>query len=132
VVEENQRLICLDASALIEYFRKSKKENSFLSKLINKNYEGFIVPITAHFEVYRGAKPEQLSFWDNLFYDFIIIPYTEATNKFALEIYGDLKKKRKSISLSDLQIAATAKSLRYNEKHFEHIDSLKLITPYSL
>ena len=134
MVEENQRLACLDASVLIEYFRKTKKEKSFFAKLIDKGYEGFIVPITAHFEVYSGATKEQLPFWDNLFSDFIIIPYTEAYNKTALEIFSDLKRKRKSITISDLQIAATAKTLKYplatiNKKHFDVIDNLLLITP---
>jgi predicted nucleic acid-binding protein len=51
--------------------------------------------------------------------------------------YKQLQKVRKSIEIKDLMIAATSKSLNYplatiNEKHYIHIDGLKLITPGNL
>lgn len=77
---------------------------------------------------------QQLSYWDNLFEDILIVSYTPKINAESLVMHKQLKKIRKSIQLQDLMIAAASKSLNYplatiNEKHYVHIEGLKLITP---
>lgn len=134
MAEEVQSLISIDSSVLIEYFRKSKKENSFLFQLIQRDFQGFIASIIVHYEIFKGAILQQLSYWDNLFEDILIVSYTPQINAESLVIHKQLKKVRKSIQLQDLMIAATSKLLNYplaaiNEKHYVHIEGLKLITP---
>lgn len=137
MAEEIQRLISIDSSVFIEYFRKSKKENSFFFKLLQKDFHGFIASIIVHFEIYKGATQQQFSYWDNLFEDILLIPYTQKINQESLVIHSQLKVIRKSIELQDLMIAATTKSLRIplatlNEKHYKDIEGLDLITPDDL
>ena len=137
MVEENQRLICLDTSVLIEYFRRTKKENSFFNNLTGKDYHGFIVPVIVQFEIYIGSGSKQIEFWNNLFQDFIIIPYTESINMESVRINKALKSKRVTISSFDLFIAATAKTIgiglaTLNKKHFDKIDGLQIVTPDNL
>ncbi len=129
-------LICLDSSVLIDFYRKKKKELTFFYQLSLK-YSGFAIPVTVHFEILMGSNISQHSFWENLFEDFIIIPYTPKINFTAIRISNDLKKARKTIDFKDLLIASTAVHYNYilgtlNEKHFISIPSLKIITPKSL
>ena len=77
MAEEIQRLICTDSSVFIEYFRESKKESSFFYKLLQKDFHGFIASIIVHFEIYKGVTQQQLLYWDNLFEDIMLIPYTK-------------------------------------------------------
>lgn len=134
MVEEVQRLISIDSSVLIEYFRKSKKDNSFFFKLLQRDFQGFIASVIIHYEIFEGATLQQLSYCDNLFEDILIISYTKQINAESLAIRKQLKKIRKSIQLQDLMIAAASKSLNLplatiNEKHYIPIEGLKLITP---
>ncbi len=130
-----ENIICLDASPLIDYYRKKVKEKTFFYQL-TKNYTGFVLPVTAHFEVLAGSNLNQHSFWKNIFADLLIIPYQPYINETALNIIKQLKEKRKTIEYKDLLIAATALHYNYslatiNEKHFQHIEDLHLITPSS-
>lgn len=135
MAEEIQRLINVDTSVLIEYFRKSKKENSFFFKLFYKQFQEFLVSVAVHFEIYQDLGNFQSNYWNNLFQDLLIIPYTE--NIINHSIHRQLKRKRKSIEFKDLMIAATAKASNYplatiNRKHFDSIEGLDLITPDDL
>ncbi len=137
MAEEVEGLIGIDSSVLIEYFRKTNKENSFLFKLLHKDSQGFVASIIVHYEIYKGATNQQINYWNNIFADIFIISHTPKINAESLATYKQLQKVRKSIEIKDLMIAATSKSLNYplatvNEKHYIHIDGLKLITPGNL
>ena len=128
-----ENVVCLDASTLIDYYRKKIKEKTFFYSL-TFNYEGFVLPVTAHFEVLIGSNEKQYSFWNNLFSDLLLIPY-QSYDQTAILILRQLKKLRKNIEYKDLMIASTARHYNYplatiNEKHFEAIEGLKL-TPSS-
>ena len=128
---ENE-LICLDTSVLIDYFRKTKKENSFFYNLSN-GYSQFAVSVITEFEIYCGVKPDQRSFWDNLFSQFQILPFDSQTNKEAVQIYQSLKRKSKLIEMPDILIGATSKAhglklATINTKHFDRIEGLALIS----
>lgn len=58
-------LICLDSTILIDYFRKTKKENSFFFELANQ-YSTFAVSIITEFEILSGSNQNQnqKEFWD--------------------------------------------------------------------
>lgn len=49
-------VVLLDTSISIDFFRKSKKENSFFFKLTN-NYRTFAVSTITEFEIYVGSNP---------------------------------------------------------------------------
>lgn len=137
MAEELQRLICLDTSVLIDYFRKSKKENSFFTKLIEGKFQGFLVSVVVHFEIYLDINEVQLNYWNNLFSDFLILPYSQTINNESINIFKQLKRKSITIEFKDLIIAATAKANNYhlatlNKKHFNNIEGLDLITPDDL
>ena len=126
-------MICLDSLVLIDYYRKTNKNSSFFFRL-TKQYQGFVLPVTAHFEILVGINETQQNFWQNVFSDPLIIPYPPYLNTTAVGIQKKLKEKRKSIDFKDLLIATTAVHYNYqlatiNEKHFVHIENLKLITP---
>ena len=130
-----ESIICLDASPLIDFYRKTKKEDSFFFKL-TKTYDGLVLPVTAHFEILVGSNPTQHPFWQNIFSDLLIVPYQPYLNDTAVKIVSQLRTIRKSIEYKDLIIAATALHFGYslatiNEKHFVHIEGLTLITPSS-
>lgn len=138
MAEELQRLVFLDSSVLIEYFRKGKKENSFFYKLIGTNrFNGFLVSGIVKLEIYAGVNEKQKLFWNNLFEDLILRPFDLKNIKDALIIQSELKTGKRKIAIPDLMIAATAKTLdlplaTINESHFADISGLSIITPASL
>jgi len=126
-------MICLDSSVLIDYFRKTNKTNSLLFKL-QEEYTGFAVSIITEYEIYVGSKPNQMSFWDNLFQGITVLPFDEKACMNALEIHKDLKSRNQLIEIPDLFIAATAQShnlplATINKKHFERIKNLNIVVP---
>ena len=130
-----ESLICLDASVLIEYFRKKNKAETLFAKLALK-YTGFLVPAVAHFKIYNGSTPLQNQYWDNLFSDFIILPFTADISITAIKIRRLLKVLRITIEFKDLTIAASSLHHNFslatiNEKHFHNIKGLHLVTPSS-
>ena len=125
-------LICLDTSVLIDYFRKTQKENSLFYKL-TKDYSRFAVSVITEFEIYCGLKKGQKAFWNTMFSQFEILPFNSETNKTAVKIYQQLKRENKLIEIPDLLIGATAQSnglklATLNIKHFDRIDELILIS----
>ena len=129
-------LICLDTSVLIDYFRKTRKEKSFLFELTHR-YSSFAVSIITEYEIMVGAKESQRAFWEEFFEQVQILPFERRDSKEAVRIYHELKKARKLIDIPDLFIGASAKSnglslATLNKKHFSRISALKLITPKDL
>ena len=131
--KENNRLIYLDSSVLIDFYRKVNKEKSFFN-FLSRDYNLFSVSVVTQYEVYTGADVSRKAFWDNFFVNIVIVPFTSPLIFTSILIERALKLKRKSIDFRDLAIAATA--LHNNEpfatmnaKHFINIDGLELIIP---
>lgn len=127
-----KEVICLDSSILIDYFRKSKKENSFFFELSNQ-YSSFAVSVITEFEILSGSNQKQKAFWDQFFRYTLVIPFDRKSNEEAIKIFHDLKSKRKLIDLPDLFIGATAKAndlklATLNQKDFSRISGLELLT----
>lgn len=125
------KTLMVDTSILIDYYRKTDKENSIWIKLIRKGYHFAISSITKY-EIYSGATPAQLDFWNNIMLNLDIIALDELSIDIAVKINATLKRKRKQIEIADLFIAATALSnglpfATLNKKHFERIDELTII-----
>lgn len=126
-----EKIVLVDTSILIDLFRKTDKSNSRLLSLVRQGYSFQISSIT-EYEIYSGATPIQLDYWNNLLQKIQVLPFDQATVRAAVEINQSLKRKRKQIDIADLFIAATAISnnlpfATLNKKHFERIDELIII-----
>lgn len=123
--------IMVDSTILIDYFRKTDKNNSKLVSLF-KTYNTLYISSVTEFEVINGATPTHLQFWNQMLTRFTILDFDSRAARQAALIVGQLNTKRKSIDKPDLFIAATAivHSLSLdttNKKHFIHIDALALL-----
>ena len=126
------KTLMIDSTILIDYFRKTDKDNS---RLVNhfKDYDILYISSVTEFEVINGATPSHLQFWDHMLSRFIILNFDSKAARQAAEVVRQLKTIRKSIDKPDLFIAATAVSNgltldTLNKKHFIYIDSLNLLT----
>lgn len=125
------KIIMVDTSILIDFYRKTNKDNSIWLGLVRQGYEFAISAITKY-EIYSGANQSQVEFWDKVLQAITIIPFDETVVDTAVNINNSLKRKRKQIDIADLFIAATAITYNLpfstlNRKHFERIDELTII-----
>lgn len=125
------KIVMVDTSILIDYYRKTDKENSAWMPLIRQEYR-FAISVVTKYEIYSGAGESQLEFWNNALKKVDVIAFDEAAVNAAIEINAALKRKRKQIDLADLFIAATAITYglpfaTLNRKHFDRIDDLIIV-----
>ncbi len=125
------KIILIDTSILIDYFRKTDKNNSVLISLFDQGYDLIISAIT-HYEIYSGTTANQLIFWKSLLQRTKVLALDKVVAQTAVDINNQLKRKRKQIEIADLFIAATAVAnnlpfATLNTKHFERIDSLTIV-----
>ena len=120
----------IDTTVLIDYYRKKDKTKTVFYKL-TQSYSLFMVSAITEYEIYIGnASAEQENFWNDFFQDITVLPFDSETDKIAVKIFHELKKKNKLIDIPDILIAATAVKSKFefstlNRKHFERIDALK-------
>src|SRR5437868_1889680 len=117
------KLILVDTSILIDYYRKTDKEKSTWIALVRQEYSFAISAITKY-EIYSGATPNQVTFWETILQAITVIALDEISIDAAVNINNGLKRKRKQIDLADLFIASTAVAhglslATLNKKHFE-------------
>jgi tRNA(fMet)-specific endonuclease VapC len=125
------KMILVDTSILIDYYRKTDKANSVWVSLVRQKYKFAISAITKY-EIYSGATKSQLEFWNTVLQAILIIPFDEISADIAVSINHTLKQKRKQVDLADLFIGATAVAhnlplATLNKKHFDRIDALEII-----
>ena len=125
------KLVLVDTSILIDYYRKTDKEKSIWIGLVRQGYL-FAVSAVTKYEIYAGATLNQLKFWDTVFEAITVMPLDELSVDTAVTVNAALKRKRKQIDMADLFIASTAVAhslplVTLNRKHFERIDSLNVL-----
>jgi len=125
------KIILVDTSVLIDYFRKTDKENAALVAIVKQGY-AFCISSVTEYEIYRGALLGQITFWDNLLEKVEVLSFDKAASRIAVNINAELKRKRNQIEIADLFIAATAvandlKLATLNKKHFDRIEALSLM-----
>ena len=125
------KIIMVDTSILIDFYRKTDKTNSVWVELVRQGYTCAISVITKY-EIYSGATQHQLNFWNSVLQAITVIPFDESSVDSAVDINTNLKRKRKQIDIADLLIAATAVAhnlpfATLNKKHFNRIDGLHVI-----
>ncbi len=125
------KIVLVDTSILIDYYRKTDKEKSIWISLVREGYS-FAVSAVTKYEIYAGATANQLVFWNKVFEAITVMPLDELSVDTAVTLNSTLKKKRKQIDLADLFIAVTAVAFNLplvtlNRKHFGRIETLKVL-----
>ncbi|TNF29567.1 MAG: type II toxin-antitoxin system VapC family toxin [Bacteroidetes bacterium] len=125
------RLILVDTSIFIDFYRKKHKEKTVWYGLLKHGFQ-FAVSAVTKYEIYAGATKEQVDYWNSVFEQLLILPFDGSVAEKAVEINNHLKSKRKQIDIADLFIAATATAhdlpiSTLNRNHFERIDGLEVI-----
>lgn len=125
------KTLMIDTTLLIDYFRKTDKTKAKLVQL-SEQFDRLVISSVTEFEVYSGATPAQLPFWQELLSEIIVLPFDSKAAHIAVDVQQKLKKLRKSIEKADLFIAATAIANNLpldtlNRKHFDKIEQLSLL-----
>ena len=125
------RLICLDTSVLIDYYRKKDKSKILFFKLTER-YSLFAVSAITAYELYLGNSEEQNLFWDNFFSQITVLSFDAKAARKAVDIYKQLKTKNKLIEVPDILIAGTVMRFNLplatlNRRHFERISDLEIV-----
>ena len=110
------KIILVDTSILIDYFRKSDKSNSKLIALIREGYKFQISSVT-EYEIFAGSTLGQQKYWEEFLEKIKVISFDQDAVKIAVEINSKLKPKSKQIAIADLFIAATAISIIFLLQH---------------
>jgi len=121
----------LDASVLIEYFRRKDKNRTLFSQVV-REYDIQSISVVAKLEVLYGARAEFVEYWDAVFVTLDAIPLTDEMVAKAHRIVLELKRKNRLIAMEDIMIAATAMVQKIplatlNRRHFERIEGLILV-----
>lgn len=124
------RLICLDTSVFIDYFRKKNKESTLLFQLADQR-KTFLTTSITKFEVLRGATKAQQFFWETIFGRIDVLPFDDESANIAADIFQKLKSQNKLIGIPDLLIASVAIQHQLplatlNTREFEKVNDLKL------
>lgn len=125
------KIILVDTSILIDYYRKTDKEKSAWVSLVRQGYS-FAISVVTKYEIYSGATSNQLPFWNSVLQAISVIPLDEKSADTAVAINNTLKKKRKQIDIADLFIAATAIAhsiplATLNRRHFDRVEKLTIM-----
>ncbi len=126
-----EKIVLVDTSILIDFFRKTDKSKSQLVSLVRQGF-GFNISAITEYEIYAGATNQQLIYWQELLNKTEVLPFDKYVAKTAVDINNELKHKRKQIEIADLFIAATAITYNLsfatlNRKHFERVNGIKII-----
>ena len=126
-----EKVVMVDTSILIDFYRKTDKNNSAWIALVRQGY-GFVISAITKYEIYSGATESQLSFWDSILLAIEVIPLDEMSVDTAVSVNASLKRQSKQIALADLLIASTAIANGFplatlNRKHFERIEMLPIV-----
>jgi len=101
------KIVVLDTSILIDYFRKKDKSKTFLFSLTN-SFEFFGVSAITEFEIFVGSNELQNDFWENFFKEIIVYPFDSECSRISSLLDRTSKKNSKQMEIPDLFIAATA------------------------
>ena len=126
----DKKLICLDTSILIDYYRKKNKSQTKFVQL-SENYS-FAVSVITKFEILTGINEKQRDFWTHVFSNLRIISLGEEDVEIGAQIVRTLKNRNKIIGLKDILIASTAIAndlpiSTLNLKDFKRIDNLVIL-----
>ena len=125
------RDILIDTNIIIDFLRKQNKQQSYLWKVKEADFNCIISTITV-FELYAGAiSSRHKDDLKKLLKWLDIHPLTAKIAELSAELYKDLKAKNQVIEFRDIFIGATAIEmniplLTLNEKHFIRIKGIRI------
>ena len=77
------KIVLVDTSILIDFYRKTDKANSVWVGLVQEGYDCTISAITKY-EIYTGATASQVGFWDKILKAVTVLPFDEETVNMAV------------------------------------------------
>lgn len=86
-----KKLVLLDTSIFIDFFRKTDKANSQLIKLVRDNSIYCILVVT-EFEIYTGTSPSQPHYWEEFLFRTEVLPFDKEVSLVAVAITKMLKQ----------------------------------------
>jgi tRNA(fMet)-specific endonuclease VapC len=89
-----EKIVLVDTSILIDYFRKSDKSNSKLISLTRVGYT-FQICVITEYEIYSGATIERIPYWQEFLEKFKVLSFDSRAANDAVKINKALKVKRK-------------------------------------
>ncbi len=125
------RDILIDTNIIIDFLRKQNKQQSYLWRIKEANFNCIISTITV-FELYAGAiSSRHKDDLKKLIKWLDIQPLTTEIAQLSAEIYKNLKVNNQLIEFRDIFIGATAIAiniplLTLNEKHFIRIEGIRI------
>ena len=93
-----EKIILVDTSILIDYYRKTDKEKSAWVSLVRQGYS-FAISVVTKYEIYSGATSNQLSFWNSVLQAISVIPLDEKSADTAVAINNTLKRSANKLTL---------------------------------
>jgi predicted nucleic acid-binding protein len=123
--------VLVDSSAIISHFRRP--EASLLLCAADQ-FDEIKLSVISEFEVDLGARiAGRLSDIERVLPEIVVLPSDRKTIANAIDIALELRRKRRSIEMEDLLVAATAREwglplLTENEKHFQGISGVELVS----
>ncbi len=85
-----QRLILVDTSILIDFFRKTDKTNSTLVNLIQQGFT-YCISAISEYEIYTGAQSDQITYWEDFLKQIQVLPFDKTVARKAVEFNEELK-----------------------------------------
>lgn len=92
------KIILVDTSILIDYYRKTDKEKSAWVSLVRQGYS-FAISVVTKYEIYSGATSNQLPFWNSVLQAILVIPLDEKSADTAVAINNTLKRSANKLTL---------------------------------
>jgi tRNA(fMet)-specific endonuclease VapC len=125
------KIVLLDTSILIDYFRKQDKSKTLFVSL-SDTYSSFCISSITEFEIYSGSTIQQLPYWESLLQKMVILPFDSEAARVAANLQQLLKVNRITIDKADLFIASIsvvskAPLATLNKKHFQNIPGVQLV-----
>lgn len=96
-----KKLVLVDTSVLIDFFRKSNKANSRLLKMVRDDFSYCISALT-EFEIYTGTTPNQTAYWEDFLFRTQVLAFDKEIARTAVDISKALRNK---VNLSAWQIS---------------------------
>ena len=122
--------VAIDACVLIDFLRARDKAKTMYAKLARSAVPLYISTIVL-FEIRAGLNASNQECLIGLLRKTVCLPFDVRTAEIAAGLSKTLRKNRIQVESSDLFIAATAIAhdlplATLNQRHFKHIDGLKL------
>ncbi len=90
------KIVLVDTSILIDYYRKTDKGNSAWITLVRQGFS-FAISSVSKYEIYSGATSNQLAFWDNILQVINVIPLNKTVVDTAVGLNISLKRKESNL-----------------------------------